>query len=201
MLPGVIQFFAARKAAPPLPYDAEVAYIGVLAGQAASLGVIPTIDTMFKTKAAFVSDNGNLHFGFKGGEYSSYRIFYSAKLYFDLGNYRNQGGRCIAELAKNTAYELEFGNNYIKADGVEVARQTESSTALDQQEFLIGGGGAVNVYSARLETGGTTLDLIPVRFTNELGQSEGAFYDTISKRLFRKTAGSGQFAIGPDKGI
>ena len=42
------------------------------------------------------------------------------------------------------------------------------------------------------------IDLIPVRFTNELGQSEGAMYDRVSGQLFRN-AGTGDFIIGPDK--
>ena len=42
------------------------------------------------------------------------------------------------------------------------------------------------------------LDVIPVRFTNELGVSEGAMYDKVSGRLFRN-AGTGAFVIGPDK--
>ena len=41
-------------------------------------------------------------------------------------------------------------------------------------------------------------DFIPVRFTNELGQSEGAMYDRVSGQLFRN-AGTGSFVIGPDK--
>lgn len=38
---------------------------------------------------------------------------------------------------------------------------------------------------------------IPVRFTNALGQSEGAMYDRVSRKLFRN-AGTGTFTIGPD---
>lgn len=42
------------------------------------------------------------------------------------------------------------------------------------------------------------IDLIPVRFTNELGESEGAMYDKVSKKLFRNQ-GTGKFIVGPDK--
>lgn len=42
-----------------------------------------------------------------------------------------------------------------------------------------------------------TRDFIPVRFTNENGQSEGAMYDKVSKQLFRNK-GTGSFVIGPD---
>lgn len=41
-------------------------------------------------------------------------------------------------------------------------------------------------------------DLIPVRFTNENGVSEGAMYDRVTKQLFRNQ-GTGAFVIGPDK--
>lgn len=41
-------------------------------------------------------------------------------------------------------------------------------------------------------------DIIPVRFTNSLGQTEGAMFDKVSKRLFRN-AGTGAFVVGPDK--
>ena len=40
-------------------------------------------------------------------------------------------------------------------------------------------------------------NLIPVRFTNENGQTEGAMYDKVTKQLFRN-AGTGAFIIGPD---
>lgn len=40
-------------------------------------------------------------------------------------------------------------------------------------------------------------DLIPVRFTNERGETEGAMYDKVSGQLFRNQ-GTGAFIIGPD---
>ena len=43
-------------------------------------------------------------------------------------------------------------------------------------------------------------DLIPVRFTNELHESEGAMYDRVSKTLFRN-AGTGKFIVGADAGM
>ena len=41
------------------------------------------------------------------------------------------------------------------------------------------------------------IDLVPVKFTNEKGQREGAMYDKISGQLFRNI-GTGKFEIGPD---
>lgn len=46
----------------------------------------------------------------------------------------------------------------------------------------------------------TLYDCVPVRFTNSLGQTEGAMYDRVSGQLFRN-AGTGAFIIGPDKTI
>ena len=40
-------------------------------------------------------------------------------------------------------------------------------------------------------------DFIPVRFTTELGQSEGAMYDRVSGQLFRNS-GTGVFGFGTD---
>ena len=40
-------------------------------------------------------------------------------------------------------------------------------------------------------------DFIPVRFTNDLGATEGAMYDRVSGDLFRNI-GTGSFGIGPD---
>lgn len=48
-----------------------------------------------------------------------------------------------------------------------------------------------------LEFGNVVMDFIPVRFTNELGQSEGAMYDRVSGRLFRNQ-GTGAFLYGAD---
>ena len=59
--------------------------------------------------------------------------------------------------------------------------------------------GSLRIYSAKLWNGSTLVrDMIPVRFTNEQGQSKGAMYDRVSGQLFRN-AGTGVFTIGPDK--
>lgn len=57
------------------------------------------------------------------------------------------------------------------------------------------------MYSLSIERSGEkVLDMIPVRFTNELGQSEGAMYDRVSRKLFRNQ-GTGSFATGPDVAV
>ena len=57
----------------------------------------------------------------------------------------------------------------------------------------------VKIYSFVARRNGVViLDLIPVKFTNSLGVSEGAMYDRVSDKLFRNQ-GTGAFVIGPDK--
>ena len=54
------------------------------------------------------------------------------------------------------------------------------------------------IYSVKVILHGETIyEAIPVRFTNSNGQSEGAMYDRVSRKLFRN-AGTGSFTIGPD---
>ena len=55
------------------------------------------------------------------------------------------------------------------------------------------------LYSFSIKRSGVlSLDLIPVRFTNENGVSEGAMYDRVSGKLFQNS-GTDAFVIGPDK--
>ena len=192
---GARQFFERRGApTPPLPYDAEVEYVAIGARQICNLRIQPTVESLFKVRAAFVTRSGDIHFGIKVSEYTNFRIFYNGSLYFDLGDYYHQGGRCyISNFPYRTVKDMEFGNNYIKVDGAEVVSKTTSTTTLAQSDFLLGGDGASNVYSAQLTTGGVfQRDLIPVR----LGTA-GYFYDRVSKTIFGATTGS--LTPGPDK--
>ena len=63
----------------------------------------------------------------------------------------------------------------------------------DRQRSLI------RLFSCKIYDNGILVrDFIPVRFTNELGQSEGAMYDRVSGQFFRNQ-GIGTFVIGADK--
>ena len=188
MLLGARQFFEKRGGGAPFPYDAEVEYVSIGAGRICNMGIHPTVDTLFKVRASFLTSSGDLHFGFKVSEMENYRIFlYGYTLYFDLGDYFSQGGRCeISSFPYRTVKDMEFGNNYIKVDGVEVVSKTTSTTTLAQSDFLLGGGGASNVYSAQLSTGGVLQrDLIPVRL-----DTAGYFYDRVSGEMFGASTGS-----------
>ena len=56
--------------------------------------------------------------------------------------------------------------------------------------------GKISYYKHR-KNGVLMCDLYSVRFTNELGQDEGAMFDKVSGLFFRN-AGTGSFEIGPE---
>lgn len=56
----------------------------------------------------------------------------------------------------------------------------------------------IRIYHLFGSSSNVKIDLIPVRFTNENGETEGAMYDKVSKELF-SNQGTGSFLIGPDK--
>ena len=61
--------------------------------------------------------------------------------------------------------------------------------------------GASRIYAVQITNGDVLVrDMIPVRFTNEQGQSEGAMYDKVSGQLF-KNQGTGKFLVGADAGM
>ena len=56
----------------------------------------------------------------------------------------------------------------------------------------------VRIFSFKAsDSTGDLYDLQPVRFTNELGQTEGAMYDRVSGQIFRN-ASTGAFGFGTD---
>ena len=61
----------------------------------------------------------------------------------------------------------------------------------------------IRLYSYSVERDGKLVfNILPVRFTNELGVSEGAMYDKATGTLFRNAntaAGAAPFLFGPDK--
>ena len=97
----------------------------------------------------------------------------------------------------------------LKFNGVQVASYLAygNSGAVTRTAYLFGLHAAdANIHSFQCRFGNMRIwqneslvrDFIPVRFTNELGQSEGAMYDRVSRRLFRN-AGTGAFLYGADK--
>lgn len=71
------------------------------------------------------------------------------------------------------------------------------TTILFADRANVGFGGAIYYFKIWDESGKLIFDGIPVRFTNENGETEGAMYDKVSGKLFGN-AGTGAFVLGSD---
>lgn len=209
---------------PPLPYDAEVEYLesvgnGYTAGQVINSSILIPSDCThveYHSKFAFTRNQKGVLCGNQTQSYGNPRLylFYSSGpanvRQFYCGNYIGSmdfgvndlfEGKVVvdsmsqtldvyrgSDLALSKATSGEFLNHYVPIHffgGVH-------GTALDDCA-------SIKIWYFKIFHGSTLVrDFVPVRFTNELGQSEGAMYDRVSGQLFRN-AGTGAFVIGPDK--
>lgn len=231
----------------PLPYDAEVEWIGgdgvgafidtgVNLGDGQKqikeilkyymqVGIVEVEPIAASTTSYALSMGGNS--GIAGTFGLGYKWSISSREPTELGI----GGNCYGSIAGSAKYNAkivnpEFPNTYTifynednylcLSDGHNTVVATQYPTATvvysDTQTFGIftkvvrstTGGFSNQYYSAakisfyKLSTEFGEVDMIPVRFTNENGISEGAMYDRVSGQLFRN-AGTGAFVIGPDK--
>lgn len=198
-----------RGAMPTLPYDAEVEYLESSGTQWIDTETYSDSTTRFeiKLRVAQISDQSIF-----GGRISfsdrSYVVWTSQanKFRFDYtatGADNKVGPATVANHDYVIVKDAE--RNFI--DGTAVVSNSTKSFVTTQPAYLF----AVNdngtnryrfrgrVYYAKISSANISIrDMIPVRFTNSLGQTEGAMFDRVSGRLFRN-AGTGAFVVGPDK--
>ena len=193
-----------------LPFDAEVEYIESTGTQWIDTGrPIPSdfwfdatiditgTDNAFKTLlgARIGSGNRDYQFSFQGADNRF------------LARYGTADSQAYVPLQTGmTRIRVESGGKlYINESFVRQLGVASPSDLLNMYIFALNDNGAasqkakyIRLYS--LKYGGTNEahDLIPVRFTNEQGVSEGAMYDRVSGELFGNQ-GTGSFIIGPDK--
>ena len=211
-----LKLFGDRKMMKQLPYDAEVDYLESTGTQ--------YIDTHFKGSDvldfeidALTSLGGDrTFFGARyrwGGDYCRiYQLVAASNGHFGFGlNGLWSQWPELGIVVGNRFWAKKTGNTVIMSNGVSFKVESEKfetpyeielfamSTGVQKrhgQEPLTG-----RIYSVSFSTYGTNIgDFIPVRFTNELGETEGAMFDRVSGQLFRN-AGTGAFIIGPDKTI
>ena len=201
-----------------LPYDAEVEWIG-------SSGVSSFIDFsdsgLFNDLSKSASDtleisaigkmlprNGWDIFVIIMADWYLFQMSVYPEFRYNYGN--NRDGALIANdfHEYKATYGSSGGKSTASVDGVLLL---ESNTILsfnklqrfslfarpDGSDYLRQQGNLICSLSI-LKNDECLMDLIPVRFTNEHGVSEGAMYDRVSGQLFRNQ-GTGAFFIGPDK--
>ena len=217
------QIFLGRGAGeptPPLPYDAEVEYLESTGTQYIDTGisrdVYSNIGFMVKLNPLVSASIDPVVGSFCG--YSNW-----GSRWFGV-NYTSRSSRGIqVGLGGSMAYysgdmslrdyDIEVSSvRGVLIDGTQIESPYGSDVSRSGTSFYLFAtcardGSGVNhisprrcrIYNLTMYAGADVLeDLIPVRFTNELGQSEGAMYDRASGQLFRN-AGTGAFLYGPDK--
>lgn len=205
MLPGFAQFFERRGApTPPLPYDAEVEYLESTGTQYVNTNVV--LDGNMIVEVAFqTSDFGedgvitynkrNLFPFCASAGLSDYGIqyFYGNKLAL-LVRKSATTSEVPYVVQADTAWHVGVVNTAsmtVALDGTELYDNTQDFYAGSNQRqmtlcpFSARGGdykgkGRISFFTVtNATTGATIIDLIPVRFTNEQGVSEGAMYDRL----------------------
>ena len=206
-----LKLFGDRKMVKPLPYDAEVEYLESTGTQWIDTGIafdaFPLSINMGFSKMSRTSPTD--FFGTVAEGIGKY-IIDEDRLWFYIryGNINHNGG--IGRVSLGTYYGIELSVNSegvgsFVANGETLQKDKQAVLGSSEHHTFPGrrypGGGNVRFYFVKVVNGGKLVrDFIPVRFTNENGESEGAMYDRVSGQLFGN-AGTGEFVIGPDKTI
>ena len=193
----------------PLPYDAEVEYLATTGTQYIRTGVVPNGLNVFKFAAMIPIQGGSDRAVFAVDSGAAGRDGVSVSIYNNNTIFGYKNGYTIVAQPPFTkkSYVIDGGEFYI--DGTLVAdrgtARCENNNeivlfAWNRNGSVLQVSGEVRIYNFKAydENNDLIRDFVPVRFTNELGNSEGAMYDRVSGQLFGN-AGSGVFTIGPDK--
>ena len=194
---------AALTGGKKLPYDAEVAFLGSTGTQRIDTGIIATNGIVLSGKS--VKYNNNSVCGWS--------------IYDCLTNhieFRWRSVSIVVDCPNGTLFTFVWGKQII-FDGV--VQGDRSTIDADQNKVMLfcrrsDGNDSLNgrIYWFKIENeNGLVRDFIPVRFTNELGMSEGAMYDRANPAVgmnpdgsprtdgLYRNRGTGAFAIGPVK--
>lgn len=196
----------ARRTASVLPYDAEVEYLQSMGIQWIDTGFIPqSLNFVWTTRCKFTADNGGLNgvtvspsFSGKSRVGWGRNNFGVYPFYFGLGasnynlNYQDKNWHTWKIDAVNQTGYIDAQSHSIPSNGwdpqVTSIKIFTSWRAVAEDAYLPA---QECVSSSVLEINGVAVfDLIPVRFTNEQGQTEGAFFDRANPTVGMNPDGS-----------
>lgn len=194
-----------------LPYDEEVEYLESTRTQYIDTGVVGSDDLVISGKFRYLKIDSAysniLGCRSAGGGTSNDQISFtttSNSAYAGWGRSENE----IQVFKVNKDYDFSFKRGLLVRNGVSSTYTTGQFIQSGLTIYLFcrnQAGSTANLSMSRIynisisNSTSQLIDLISVRFTNELGVSEGAMYDRISGKLFRNQ-GTGAFIVGPDKG-
>ena len=188
-----------------LPYDADVEYIESTGTQYIETGVIPDRNTKISVTTAVTATTEQ----FMGAiDEKTNRFHFS---FYSSGLFRGCVGRLQIDMGSADqlvhTFTIDAPNNTVSKDGTSYSF-VMSGLIPSISIWLFGRNSdneryirriKIRIYSCQIYQNGILVrDLIPVRFTNESGESDGTMYDRVSCQLFRNQ-GTGAFIIGPDK--
>ena len=193
-----------------LPYDAEVEWIQPSGGAYINTGITVSLEEFdWMVDIAFGSsiDLSKHQFMF-GAVYQGDMCGVSQGMYFILrpGWHPSSPVPDICSVGERVKLRVvkSAGSSSLFLNGSQIVTSTESPSYSSGVFCILGS--SLDQYPSATYTyllygasdAGGAFNLIPVRFTNEQGVSEGAMYDRVSGQLFRNS-GTGSFVIGPDK--
>ena len=215
------------KSGAPLPYDAEVEYIESTGTQRISTNINiafdlidnnPPFEVLLKYSGKMLYHNTTTRQlnGLQGGFYvgpcnGKWQCGGAGSdvlpVQFDINTEYNF--ECVFFARWNRQYtggQLNSTSSYhiLRVNGNEYAANNISSIKWDGYISLFSLNRQILPSSCRIyyweinNYDNKLFDLIPVRFTNSRGVSEGAMFDRVSGRIL-PNAGTGSFIIGPDK--
>ena len=204
-----------------LPYDAEVQYLETVSwGAWIDTGILANASTSFDIVFTGLAGGNFALFGTSnsGNTNGAIEAFWYSNFFQFVAPTSNTASRVISTESGTYGIglqtEITYSNSQItikRSDGLDKSYavspawygEYESTRTVvfpgthrrnDTASYMA----AIKCYAMKiLNRGELVRDYIPVRFTNELGVSEGAMYDRVSRKLFRN-AGTGSFTIGPD---
>ena len=187
-----------------LPYDAEVEYLESTGTQWIDTGYTPSGPTTFNLSATFTPTSSEFDF------FGAYRLYTQGSMICGCYNkfvfgYNPPNSRIdsaslgSAEIYAKIEYSLGQSSRTLKVNGTTYSGNGATFSNLEVTLFRSNFIGIFKCHAFQIYDANGILvrDFQPVRFTNENGQSEGAMYDRVSRKLFRN-AGTGSFTIGPD---
>lgn len=194
-----------------LPYDNEIQWLKSTGSQWIDTCILPKNGMKISVKVTSSGSSATIYGG--GNSWGSSYLqssFGTASgknvFYFGYGNYAACPSTSV-NWSSGQTYEIVEDDNqfYVNDSKLEETSKATFESAYPISLFCYNRSGSKGEYSKdsihyfKIEAGENALiDLIPVRFTNEDGESEGAMYDKVSGKLLRN-AGTGKFILGPDK--
>lgn len=178
-----------------LPYDAEVEWIRSGNGNMYIDTGLSVTEFILSTKTETTNVGVNELYMFGSGDTTTGVVLARIGRYATTEKRVYCNGVKIAGISKEPS---EFVNVSVSVNSYAQTLLLFNARLPDGSVRTSNGGFTCYSFSLKGKNNEVLCSYIPVRFTNENGQSEGAMYDRVSGQLFRNQ-GSGSFVIGPDK--